>query len=129
MRELLDGIYAEWARSEYARTDWMHPDFELVFAPGFLDEGEFRGVDEASRGWLGWMGQWTTWRTIPERFIELDDGRIAVLCQLEGVSRTTGMELSQAGGNLWEFADGVPRRLVIYAHARDLLQDLGIDSP
>jgi len=110
---LLREIYADWSRSDYTRTDCYHPDFELVFAPDFLDEGAFRGLEEAGRGWRGWFSQWSSWITSPERYVELGDGRIAAIVHIHGVSRTTGLELSQQGGNVWEFDDGLARRLVI----------------
>ena len=128
-RRLLEAIYADWDRGDYTRTDWFHPDFELVFAPGFLDEGVFQGLEEAGRGWRGWLGQWALWRTTATRYIELDEHRFAVVCHIEGTSKTTGVELAQEGGNIWEFEGGLPRRLVIYAHERDLLRDLGTDAP
>jgi ketosteroid isomerase-like protein len=127
MRELLDEIYADWARSEYARTDWMHPDFELVFAPGFLDEGEFQGKDDVSRGWRDWLAQWSWWTATALEYIEAGD-RIGVRIQVDGVSKSTGMSLSQESGNLWEFRDGQPFRVTLYTRASTLLEDLAAES-
>jgi hypothetical protein len=61
------------------------------------------------------------------RYIELPDGRIAVFIEMRGVSRTTGVKLPGAGANLWEFDDGLARRLVLYAHRDDMVRELGLD--
>jgi ketosteroid isomerase-like protein len=49
--QLLKDVYAAWGRGDYSRGEFLHPEFELVFAPGFLDEGVFRGRADAWRGW------------------------------------------------------------------------------
>ena len=59
--ELLERIYAEWGRGDYSSGEFLHPEFELTFAPGFLDEGVFTGPAEAWRGWREWLEQWETW--------------------------------------------------------------------
>ena len=121
-------IYAAWGRGDYSRADFLHPAFELVFAPGFLDEGRFSGVADTWRGWRGWLEQWETWHYEPVRYVELDDGRIVVFIDMTGVSKASGMELSSEAANLWEFEDGAPRRLVLYLHREDLLRELGLQS-
>jgi ketosteroid isomerase-like protein len=126
--ELLREIYAAWGRGDYSRGGFLHPDFELVFAPGFLDEGAFKGSAAAWRGWKDWLDQWETWHYEPVRYMELADGRIAVFIDMHGVSRTTGVKLPGEGANVWEFDDGLIRRLVLYAHRDDMLRDLGLGS-
>ena len=39
--ELLQRIYAHWGRGDYSAAEFLHPEFELIFSPGFLDEGVF----------------------------------------------------------------------------------------
>jgi ketosteroid isomerase-like protein len=123
----LQQIYADWERGDYSRTDLLHPEFQLEFAQDFLDEGVFKGIEAASRGWAQWSGEWATFRTTPGRFIELG-ARVLVLIRVDGVAKASGLELSQASANLWEFRDGLPSRLVIYAHEAHALRDNGIES-
>jgi len=127
-RELLEEIYALWGRGEYSDTHFLHPDFELTFAPGFLDTGSFHGIDDAWRGWRGWLAQWSTWRYEPVRYIPLDDGRMAVFIEMHGVSKSTGVELESMAANLWEFEGDLARRLKLYAHREDLVRELGLES-
>jgi ketosteroid isomerase-like protein len=125
---LLEKIYAGWGRGDYSRGEFLHPEFELVFARGFLDEGVFRGRAEAWRGWREWLDQWESWHYTPVEYFELDDDRIAVYIAMSGVSRSTGVELQAESANLWEFEDGLVRRLVLYAHREDMVRQLGLDS-
>jgi len=126
--ELLERIYAEWGRGDYSRGEFLHPEFELTFAPGFLDEGVFIGPAEAWRGWREWLEQWETWNYELVRFLELEDGRIAAILDITGIGKTTGIELSFRSGNLWEIEDGLARRVRLYAHHDDLLRELGLES-
>lgn len=122
---LLREIYADWERGDYSRVDCFDPDFELVFAPDFLDAGVFKGMEDAGRGWRGWLGQWSSWQATPSKFIEVDD-RVLVLALVEGVAKSSGLRLSEEAANLWEFRDGLVSRLVIYAHVANALRDAGI---
>jgi ketosteroid isomerase-like protein len=126
--ELLERIYAEWGRGDYSSGEFLHPEFELTFAPGFLDEGVFTGPAEAWRGWREWLEQWETWNYELVRFLELEDGRIAAILDITGIGKTTGIELSFRSANLWEIEDGLARRVRLYAHHDDLLRELGLES-
>ena len=126
---VLEEVYADWGSGDYSKSHYLHPDFELVLAPGFLEEGTFLGREAAWRGWKNWLDQWASWRYKPVGQVDLDDGRIAVFIDIEGVSKTTGLELSQHAANLFEFEDGLVKRCVAYAHRDDMTRELGIDPP
>lgn len=126
---LLRRIYAQWGAGDYSAGEFLHPEFELTFAPGFLQEGTYNGVAAAWPAWRDWLAEWSSWTYDPVRWIDAGDGRIGVLIDIDGVSRTTGMELLMHGGNLWEFDGELIRRLTLYSHHDDLLRDLGLGSP
>ena len=128
-RELIERVYSEWGRGDYSSGEFLHPDFELVFAPGFLEEGVHRGPRAAWRGWKDWLDQWSSWEYVPVEWIELGEGRLGVVIDIDGVSRSTGMPLALQSANLWQIDDGLVRRLVIYAHREDMIRELGIESP
>jgi ketosteroid isomerase-like protein len=125
---LLDRIYAEWGRGDYSSGDFLHPEYELIFADGFLDTGVYKGWAEAWRGWKGWIDQWESWTYVPTDYRELDDGRILVSIDMTGVNRRTGILLESASANVWEFEDGLVRRLTLYAHVEDAERDLDLDK-
>lgn len=120
---LLREVYADWEQGNFRRTDYFDPEYELVYARDFLDEGEFHGPEEASRGWRRWLEEWEWWRVIPLEYIEAGD-RIGVKVLVEGVSKSTGMTLTQESGNLFEFRDGRPCRITLYTRSETLLEDL-----
>jgi ketosteroid isomerase-like protein len=126
---LLRRVYSEWGTGDYSSGDFVHPQFELVFAPGFLEEGTYVGPREAFRGWQAWLAQWASWEYTPVEWFDLPDGRIGVYIDIDGVSRSTGMQLSVKSANLWEIEDGLVKRLRIYAHRDDMLRELGLESP
>ena len=125
---LLREIYADYERGVWGRGDLFQPDFELVFAGDFLDHGTFRGLEEAWRGWSEWLGQWEDWRAAAVSYHDVGE-RIAVVIQVDGAAKSTGIPLSQESGNLWEFRDGLASRIVLYAKAADMLRDVGLESP
>lgn len=125
--ELLERIYAEWGGGDYSNGDFLHPDYELVFHEGFLDTGTYKGWAEAWRGWKGWIDQWESWQYVPTRFIELDERRVAVLINIRGINRATGIEVESESANVWEFEDGLVRRLTLYAHREDMEREVGLE--
>jgi ketosteroid isomerase-like protein len=126
--ELLKRIYAHWGRGDYSTAESLHPEFQLIFSPGFLDEGTFTGVDEAWRGWREWLQQWETWTYDVTRYVELDDGRIAAFLEITGIGKSTGLELTFAGGNVWELEGGQARSCQLYVRAEDMVRELGLDG-
>jgi len=127
-QQLLEEVYADWGRGDYSRSDYVHPEFELVFAPGFLEEGTFRGPAEAWRGWRNWLDQWDSWQYEVERYIDLPDGRIAALIDIRGVAKGTGIPLAFRSANVWTVEDGRVRAVRIYARREDMLRECGLDG-
>jgi ketosteroid isomerase-like protein len=121
-------IYERWGKGDYSSAELLHPEFELAFAPGFLDEGVFKGQAEAWRGWRDWLDQWKTWTYDVRRFLDLGDGRVAVFIHMRAVAKTTEMELNFNTANLLEIEDGLARRVRLYAHAEDMMRELGLDA-
>ena len=126
--DLVKRVYAQWGSGDYSRVDFLHPHYELVFARGFLDEGVHSGWTAAWRGWKGWLDQWELWTYDPVEFIDIAEDRIGVFIDIDGVAKTTGMPLTVKSSNLWEFEDGLVRRLTLYAHREDMLRELGLES-
>ena len=124
---LLREIYAEWARGDFRRTDCFTPDLELVYGRDFLEEGEFRGEQDVSRGWRDWLAEWASWRATALEYIDAGD-RVGVRILVEGTSKSTGLELAQESGNIFEFRDGLPCRITLYTRATTMLEDLGASA-
>jgi hypothetical protein len=124
---LVREILADWEQGNFGRTDWFTPDYELVFARDFLDSGEYQGFDDVSRGWHTWLDQWSSWRVIPLEFHDVGD-RIGVRIRVEGISKSTGIALSQESGTVFDYRDGVPCRITIYTRWQTMFEDLGLEA-
>ena len=121
-------IYADWGRGDYSRSDYLHPEFELVYGSDFLDEGSFKGLAAASEGWRGWLQQWSSWTARDLDYKALGD-QILVLIEVRGVGISTGLELATLSANVWQFRDGKPFRVTLYTHPETPLREAGIDAP
>lgn len=123
--DLLHEIYADWAEGNFRRTDLLDPDYEIVFARDFLDAGTYHGPEEAMRGWRDWLDEWSSWRVTALEYIPAADDRIGVRIQVDGISKSTGLELTQESANLFDFRDGRPYRITLYTRFETLQEDLG----
>lgn len=126
---IIQQLYGEWVGGDYSNGALLHPDYELVFAPGFLDEGAHSGWKAAWQGWKEWLDQWESWDYHPIEYIDAGPDRIGVLVDIDGVAKSTGMPLAIKSANLWEFEDGLVRRLTLFAHREDMMRVLGTDAP
>lgn len=126
---IIEQLYAEWVGGDYSNVELLHPEYELIFARGFLDEGTHPGWRAAWRGWKGWLDQWESWEYHPVGYVEAGPDRVGVLVDIDGIAKSTGIPLEVKTGNLWEFEDGLVRRLTLYAHREDMLHELGVESP
>jgi ketosteroid isomerase-like protein len=124
---VLRQIYGDWERGNFRRTDYLARDYEFVFARDFLDGGRFRGDEDVSRAWRAWVDQWASWRVIPLEYLEVGD-RIGVRILVEGISKSSGMTLTQESGNVFDFRDGLPWRITVYTRSETMLEDLGLES-
>ena len=125
---VLREIYADWERGDFRPTHYVQPDFVLAYGSDFLDGGEYHGLAEVSRGWRMWLSQWASWKARATEYIPLGE-RILVLIEVEGVAKSTGIQLAQPSANVWEFRDGLPSRITLYTHVETALREFSVESP
>ena len=111
-------------RSFRARTaPLVHADFEAVWP----------GTDEPTSGLEPTMGAlrrvgriFDRLVAVPELYVELDD---AVLVLLHREGRTfNGYEFSEAGAVIYEFDEGLLRRMILFAHREPALERAGMTA-
>ena len=119
-------------RAERTLTDRMapvlHPDYESVWP---RPEGEPDTVARLSATMLAIRELPSTFArlvAIPERYIELADGRVLVLLRREGLTHA-GRPVAQPGASIYEFEDGLVRRVVLYNDRASALAAVGLDRP
>jgi ketosteroid isomerase-like protein len=125
--EKLKELYADWGRGDYSRTDFLHPEFELMYGSDFLDEGDYKGQAEAARGWQQWLSQWSFWSSTATGY-EVVGERVLVLIDVKGIAKSSGIELGYSSANVWEFRDGMPWRLTLFTQPETARRELGLDG-
>jgi ketosteroid isomerase-like protein len=127
--DLVRSICAAWERGDFSRSDWAHPEIELVVTEG-LEPGSWTGVS----AWMKWrddqLSAWDDVRIKADECRELDDERILVLSQLIGRGRASGLELRnrRGGAVLFHVRDGKVTRQVNYIERDRALADLGLEG-
>jgi ketosteroid isomerase-like protein len=70
----------------------------------------FRGRDGFREFFESWMATWETWNLHIEGFQEYGDNRILAFTRVHAKGRSSGVELDQEMGHLWELRDGLVHR-------------------
>ena len=128
--ELVRKIYAAWERGDYSAREWADPEIELL-TPGGLDPGPHIGIEAMARSWRGWLSAWEDFQTEAEEFIELPDGRVAVLTRFHGRGKGSGLAVDATrgrGASVFTISDGKVVRLALYADRPQALSDLGLEN-
>lgn len=126
--ELVRGIYADWARGDFDRIDWAHPDIEYVHGDG-LETGAWRGIAGMRRAFAGFLSPWQDWRVEAEDVLEAEGGRVIALFRFYGRGKTSGLDLGEMatkGANVFHVRDGKVVRLVQYFDRERALTDVGL---
>ena len=74
-----------------------------------------------------WLQAWDELNVTPERFIELDDGRVLVLDRQTGRGRTSNITLEHDLASIFTVRDGKLTRLVAYWDRADAIRAAGLD--
>jgi ketosteroid isomerase-like protein len=125
--DLARSIFAAWGRGDFSCVDWADPEIEMVLADG-PDPGRFKGLADMAEGWRGRMSAWKKARFSAEEFRELDDERVLVLTQFSGRGKTSALDLSATGANIFHFSNGQVTRIVRYWERARALADLGLEA-
>ena len=126
--ELLQSIYSGWERGEFGDASWADPQIEFGIADGPAPTIG-KGLDAMAAAWGEFLGSWSDFKGVPERFIELDDVRVLVFLEHAGRGRTSGLELTDElsrTANLFHIVDGKVTRLIIYFNRDRALADVGL---
>ena len=115
----------EAERAFRARVEpFVHPAFEAIW-PG-TDE-HATGLESTMTA-LHRVGQmFDSLVAIPERYVPLEDDRVLVLLHRDG--RTfNGYEFAEEGAVIYDFEEGLLRRMLLYAHRPPALEDAGLTA-
>ena len=81
--ELVRSIFEDWARGDFSRSDWAHPEIEYVFVGG-PEPRTWTGVAAMAKAWREFLSAWEDYSIEAEEYRELDDERVLVLVRRGG---------------------------------------------
>jgi ketosteroid isomerase-like protein len=126
--ELVQAIYASWAKGDFGSVDWAHLEIEFVFADG-PTPGSWTGIAAMGSAWGEIINAWDEFSAAAEGFRELDGDRVLVLTKNTGRGKISGLDLSgmeTRGANVFHLRDGKVTRLVLYFERERALADVGL---
>jgi ketosteroid isomerase-like protein len=126
--DLVESIYAAWARGDFGAVDWADPAIEFVVEGG-LSSGTWMGVAAMAEEWARMLRAWDELRAVPEEIREIDDDRVLVLLKNEGRGKGSGIdlgEISVKSANVFTVHDGKVTRLVLYWDRDRAIADLDL---
>ncbi|MQA73157.1 MAG: DUF4440 domain-containing protein [Solirubrobacterales bacterium] len=104
-----------------AMAELLASDFEMVTPPELASEpGTYRGPEGLRRYFESFYDAMREVRIEPHRYHDLGDC-VAVEFTLRAWGRTTGIETTIDGVQLWRMRDGVARRMDVYEALEEAL--------
>jgi ketosteroid isomerase-like protein len=111
--EFLRGVYAEWGRGEFKRTDMFDPDVEFV--TGGIEPNTYRGPEGVVKGWFDFLGAWNDFRVESREFIPgTREGSYVVLVHLRGSGKESGVPTESEAANVIWLRAGKILRMELY---------------
>ena len=121
--------YADLARGDKeAFAAALAPDAEWHWPQGMADTTVFRGRDEIRRGLDVWDESWADFRMHLVEAIERVD-RVLAVVHYSATGRISGAALDETIAHLWEFRDGRPARVRMFADAAKAKERFLRESP
>jgi ketosteroid isomerase-like protein len=128
--ELLEPIYAEWERGDWATVPEPYAaDMEWGWSdewPGL--EGVSRDPEIRSTRLRQWLSEWENWRCEAERYVTTGD-QVVAICRYRGIGKKSGAAVDQPGAHLWRFRAGEIIRLEIFNSPERALAAAGLGEP
>jgi ketosteroid isomerase-like protein len=124
--DLVRSIYAHWERGDYfSSVDWAHPEVEFVVVDG-PSPGGLTGASAVEQNWRVFQETWDDYLITAEDYRKLDAERVLVLVALSGRGKASGLEMRQAGANIFTLRAGKVVALTIYWDRERAFADLGL---
>ena len=125
--EVVRSICEPWVRGDFDSVDWAHPEIEYVIADG-LTPSRWTGVAGLAEGFRDFISAWERYSAEAEDYLEIDEEHILVPLQGTGRGRTSGVDLSSRGANLFQIREGKVIRLVTYLDLAQALEAVGLSQ-
>ena len=100
-------------------------EYDVTVRP---DGKVWHGHEGVSRAVIEWVGAWSEWSFEVERYLDVDDDRVAFLWQERGTAKGSGVPMSLKGISVVTLRDGVVVSMVAHVDRDGVLADLGLDN-
>jgi ketosteroid isomerase-like protein len=128
--DLVRSIFTEWERGDFRNVRSAHREIEYLVI-GRLEPGRWDGLAAMTASVRDHMAAWESYGISAAELRELDRDRVLALVRLSGRGKTSGIDLTDAGGKgaeVWHLHDGVVTRLHMYFDRDRALADLGLEG-
>ena len=123
--DLVRSIYASWERGDFSSAEWADAEIEYVHADG-PEPGSVTGREGLVRAMRNLFGAFEDFCAEAEDCRELDAQRVLALTKASGRGKTSGLEISVKGAEVFEIHSGKVTRIVVYFDRDRALADLGV---
>jgi ketosteroid isomerase-like protein len=123
--EVLRSVYERWGRGDFWTPEIFDRDVEVVWHPGVLDVGTYRGLAGVERSLREFFSVWDDMRMKAEEFIDLDS-RVLVLITASARGKGSSVETAGKYAHLWTMHGGKATRIVGYLDWDTPRADLGL---
>jgi ketosteroid isomerase-like protein len=125
--EALRSVYERWSRGDFWTPEIFDPDVEVVWDPGVLDVGTYRGLAGLEQSLREFFSAWDDMRMKAEEFIDLDSG-VLVLITASGRGKESSVETEGKYAHHWTMHGGKATRIVGYVDWDTPRAELGLAS-
>jgi ketosteroid isomerase-like protein len=111
-----------------AALPYLHPEMEWVAPPEWLEDRLYEGHDGIRRLSAYWTQTFDEYTLVPERVIEVGDGRVVILLEQQGRITGSGDRVESPLGYLVEVRDGLVGRVEIFFSWEATLEAAGLSE-
>ena len=94
---------------------------------GWPEEQIYEGVEGVHAFQRSWLAAWDDWELEVEAFHDAGDKVVAIVRQ-RGKSKTSGLPVDMAFGQVWTLHDGKSARMEMYADPAEALEAVGLSE-
>jgi ketosteroid isomerase-like protein len=120
----LEGVYAEWARGEFRRSDMFSEDVEFV--TDFPEKATHRGRAGVAEGWQYFLSSWSGFTTTAEEIVDAGNGNYLIMVRLGGSGKESGVPIEAHAANVATVRDGSITRFQLFFHRDEARAAVGL---
>jgi ketosteroid isomerase-like protein len=125
--DLVRSIYADWERGDFSSAEWAHPEIEYVVRDG-PEPGTWTGIAAMADSLHDQLRALANLRVEVIELRELGDECVVALVQFRASGKTSAVEVTKEGAELFYIRGPRVTRLVAYWDRARALADLGLEE-